>query len=53
MCTKGTVHSVPLLVEALALLLDASLNPGCDIVTELSQGLVLRSGQAAVVLWHV
>lgn len=44
---------VPLLVEALALLLNAGLNPGRDIVTELGQSLVLRSGQAAVVLWRV
>lgn len=44
---------VPLLIEALALLLNAGLDPGRDIVTELGQGLVLRGSQAAVVLWRV
>lgn len=57
-CTSRAVGScsgprVPLLVEALALLLDAGLDPGRHIVAELGQGLVLRSGQAAVVLWRV
>lgn len=50
---KWLATLVPLLVEALALLLDAGLNPGHDIITELGQGLVPRSGEAAVVLWRV
>lgn len=55
MCNHAndTFGPVPLLVEALALLLDAGLDPGRHIVTELGQGLVLRGGQAAVVLRRV
>lgn len=42
---------LPLLIEALALLLlDPGLDPGCHVVTQLGQRLVLRRGQAAVVL---
>lgn len=42
---------VPLLIEALALLFNASLDPGCDVVTQLGQGLILRRGKTTFVLW--
>lgn len=42
--------TVPLLIEALSLLFNASLNPGGDVVTQLAHGLILRRGQAAVIL---
>ena len=39
-----------MVVEALPLLLDAGLDPGSDVVTQLSHGVVLGCGLAAVVL---
>lgn len=48
-----TARWLPLLIEVLALLFNTGLDPGCDIIAQLGQGLILRCGQTAVILWHL
>lgn len=46
-------EALPLLIEALVLLFNTGLDPGSDIIAQLGQGLILRRGQAAVILWRL
>lgn len=52
-CLSGCGHlltHVPQLTEILALLFDSALDPGCDIIAQLGEGVILRRGQAAFIL---